>query len=165
MIDLIPSEQSERDLGEFLKRLESLGNPPASAVRSVQAAIRAGFAQVFDSEGAAGEAPWAELAAATQRERRRLGFPPAHPILERTGDYRASFVQEGHAHHISEWDAGGGMWRIAEGSDDYRAKYHEPGGDIIPRRSVVTLGPGIEAQIAAALDDLFGAWFAGMGGR
>ena len=159
MIDVQPSQQSERELNEFLRRLEALGNPPPAAVEAVQEAIRAGFAEVFDSEGAAGGAPWAQLAEATRRERQRLGFPPAHPILERTGDYRVSFTNEGHADHISEWSAGGGVWRIAEGSSDYRAKYHEPGGDIIPRRSVTALGAGIEAQIGAALDQLFFEWF------
>lgn len=159
MISLQPTAESLHDLNEFLQRLTDLGDPPPHAVESVQDAIRAGFAQVFASEGAAGEAPWAQLAEATQRERQRLGFPPAHPILVRTGDYRASFTDAGHADHISEWSAGGGVWRIAEGSSDYRTKYHEPGGDIIPRRSVTALGPGIEAQIGAALDQLFVEWF------
>ena len=159
MISLEPTAESLHDLDTFLKQLQQLGDPPPAAVEAVQTAIRGGFAQVFASEGAAGAAPWAQLAAATQRERERLGFPPAHPILVRTGDYRASFTDAGHADHISEWSAGGGVWRIAEGSSDYRAKYHEPGGDIIPRRSVTALGAGIEAQIGAALDQLFFEWF------
>lgn len=161
MIGLTPSDESRRDLADFLRRLDDLGNPSSAAVASVQTAIRAGFAAMFDSEGAAGAAPWAELAEATKRERQRLGFPPAHPILLRTGDYRASFVNEGHADHVSEWSADGGVWRIAEGSRDYRAKYHEPGGDIIPQRSVTRLGAGLEAQIGAALNDLFRAWLGG----
>jgi hypothetical protein len=33
--------------------------------------------------------PWAPLAASTQADRRRKGFPPAHPILQRTQQARA----------------------------------------------------------------------------
>lgn len=50
----------------------------------------------FDTEGASTGAPWQPLAARTQAERRRLGFPPAHPILERTGTLkRALTIGEG----------------------------------------------------------------------
>jgi hypothetical protein len=53
-------------------------------------------AQAFASEGASTGAPWPPLAPSTQAERRRLGFPPAHPILQRTGTLkRALTVGEG----------------------------------------------------------------------
>lgn len=42
-------------------------------------------AKAFASEGASTGAPWAPLAESTQADRRRHGFPPAHPILRRTG--------------------------------------------------------------------------------
>lgn len=159
MIGLTPSDESRRDLADFLRRLDDLGDPSSAAVASVQTAIRAGFAAMFDSEGAAGAAPWAELAEATKRERQRLGFPPAHPILLRTGDYRASFVNEGHADHVSEWSADGGVWRIAEGSRHELAQYHEPGTERMPARPVTVLGPAVEAQIGAVLEQLFREWF------
>jgi hypothetical protein len=159
MISLTPTDASERELTDFLRRLEALGDPTPQAVGVVQAAIHDGFAAVFASEGAAGAAPWAELAEATRRERARLGYPPAHPILVRTGDYRASFVEPGHADHVSEWIAIDGTWLIEEGSSDYRAKYHEPGGDIIPRRSVTDLGAGAEDHIGQVLNGLFAGWF------
>jgi len=159
MIDVQPSQQSERELNEFLRRLEALGNPPPAAVEAVQEAIRAGFAEVFDSEGAAGGAPWAQLAEATRRERQRLGFPAAHPILERTGDYRASFTKEGHADHISEWSAGAGVWRIAEGSSHELAQYHERGTSRMPARKATAFGAALESRVEAALDDLFRGWF------
>lgn len=38
----------------------------------------------FDTEGKSTGAPWPQLAPATQADRRRQGFPPAHPILQRT---------------------------------------------------------------------------------
>lgn len=159
MISLEPTAESLHDLNEFLQRLTDLGDPPPHAVESVQDAIRAGFAQVFASEGAAGEAPWAQLAEATQRERQRLGFPPAHPILVRTGDYRASFTDAGHADHISEWSAGAGVWRIAEGSSHPLAQFHELGTSRMPARPATRLGAQLEAQIGAALDQLFLEWF------
>lgn len=40
--------------------------------------------RAFASEGASTGAPWAPLKPRTQQERARLGFPPAHPILQRT---------------------------------------------------------------------------------
>lgn len=159
MISLEPTAESLHDLDTFLKQLQQLGDPPPAAVEAVQTAIRGGFAQVFASEGAAGAAPWAQLAAATQRERERLGFPPAHPILVRTGDYRASFTDAGHADHISEWSAGGGVWRIAEGSSHELAQYHERGTSRMPARPATTFGAQIEAQVGAVLDDLFREWF------
>jgi len=159
MIRLQPTAQTQEEIAEFLRRLEELGDPPPQAVEGVQAAIRAGFAAVFDSEGAAGAAPWAQLAAATQRERERLGFPPAHPILVRTGDYRASFTEPAHADHISEWDANAGVWRIAEGSRHPLAQYHELGTSRMPARPATRLGAEIEGRIGAALDDLFREWF------
>jgi len=159
MIRLLPSDATRRELDEFLRELEALGNPPDAAVQSVQTAIRAGFAEVFDSEGAAGGAPWAQLAAATQRERQRLGFPPAHPILVRTGDYRASFTNEGHADHISEWSASGGVWRIAEGSRHELAQYHELGTSRMPARKATTFDAALEDRIRAALDSMFREWF------
>lgn len=42
-------------------------------------------AKAFASEGASTGAPWAQLAPSTQADRRRHGFPPAHPILQRSG--------------------------------------------------------------------------------
>lgn len=49
-------------------------------------------AKAFASEGSSTGAPWAQLAPSTQAERRRLGFPPAHPILERTGTLKRALT-------------------------------------------------------------------------
>lgn len=52
--------------------------------------------RAFATEGASTGAPWRELAPRTQADRRRNGFPPAHPILERTGALkRALTIGEG----------------------------------------------------------------------
>jgi hypothetical protein len=42
-------------------------------------------ARAFDTEGASTGAPWHALARRTQMQRARLGYPPAHPILQRRG--------------------------------------------------------------------------------
>jgi hypothetical protein len=42
-------------------------------------------ARAFDTEGASTGAPWPQLARSTQLQRARLGFPSAHPILQRRG--------------------------------------------------------------------------------
>lgn len=41
--------------------------------------------RAFATEGASTGEAWPALAPRTQAERRRKGFPPAHPILQRTG--------------------------------------------------------------------------------
>lgn len=53
-------------------------------------------AKAFASEGGSTGAPWRPLAESTQRDRQRKGFPPAHPILQRTGALmRALTIGEG----------------------------------------------------------------------
>ena len=61
-------------------------------VRVFQGAV----VRAFASEGATTGAPWPQLKPATRADRRRLGFPPAHPILQRTGRLlRALTIGEG----------------------------------------------------------------------
>lgn len=38
----------------------------------------------FDTEGKSTGAPWAPLALRTEKDRERQGYPPKHPILQRT---------------------------------------------------------------------------------
>lgn len=159
MISLTPTPQTERETAEFLRRLDELANPGDDAIHPIQEGIRAGFAAVFASEGAASGAPWAELAAYTQRQREQLGFPAAHPILERTGIYRRSFVDEFHVNHVSEWSAGGGAWTVEEGSSDDRADILEYGDPRTPARPVTILGNAGEARLGMILDHMFGEWF------
>jgi hypothetical protein len=55
-------------------------------------------AKAFATEGGSTGAPWAPLAPRTQADRKRQGFPPAHPILQRTGKLmRALTIGEGAA--------------------------------------------------------------------
>ena len=160
MISLKPTSASERAITEFLRQSAALSNPTAADVRPSQEGIRAGFDAIFATEGAAGEAPWAQLTAYTQHERERLGFPGAHPILERTGIYRRSFADEHHVNHVSEWRVGGGVWTVEEGSSDERADELEFGRPNMPARPVTILGAQGEARLSYILDELFDGWFA-----
>lgn len=64
--------------------------------------VREGFAYNFDVEGTP-SSPWQELAERTKQERKDLresgaslvpGFTEDHPILQRTGVYRASWIDK-----------------------------------------------------------------------
>lgn len=157
MIRLIADDRTRREIADFLRLADDLAAPPVEAVRPVQETIRAAFDFAFEREG--GAEPWAPLAPYTQRERRRLGYPPQHPILQRTGSYRRSFSEEGDANHISEWEVAGGVWRIAEGSADERAQELEEGRWNMPARPVTDLGEAGENLIAVTLEQMFDAWF------
>lgn len=71
------------------------------AMRRFEDVVREGFAANFAAEGTPGE-PWAPLAEWTQNDREQMakeqvgalvpGFTPTHPILQRTGDYKQSWV-------------------------------------------------------------------------
>ena len=43
---------------------------------------------------------WASLAASTQIQRARMGYPSDHPILVRTGDLKRSLISRSHSKHI-----------------------------------------------------------------
>jgi hypothetical protein len=70
----------DRVLAGIETRASDLRGAWPDVVRAFQAVI----ARAFDTEGASTGAPWPELAPSTQRDRARHGFPPAHPILQRT---------------------------------------------------------------------------------
>lgn len=158
MLRLRPDARTSREVDEFIRRIEELVNPGADAIRPIQEAVRAGFDLNFAGERG-DDAPWAQLAQFTQRERERLGFPPQHPILQRTGAYRRSFVEGEHPQHVSEWSASGGRWRIEEGSRDERAEHLEFGAWNMPARPVTILGRAGESRLVTTLDQMFDEWF------
>ena len=79
------------------KRLQAL-EERIGDVRPAWPAVIAAFKQItgkaFATEGASTGQAWRPLAPATQADRRRGGFPPAHPILQRTGDLRRAVMLE-----------------------------------------------------------------------
>lgn len=74
--------------------------------------ILEGFRHNFEIEGSA-EGQWAQLADWTKAERKGLlgspglvsGFGEDHPILQRFGDYRASWIDRDSEYHLEEWKA------------------------------------------------------------
>jgi hypothetical protein len=67
-----------------------LQNP--GVISGVLAAFHIITAKAFSTEGASTGAPWRQLARSTQAERKRMGFPAAHPILQRTQRLMRSLV-------------------------------------------------------------------------
>lgn len=96
--------------------------------------LQAIIAKAFASEGASTGAPWAPLKPATQRDRSRQGFAPAHPILERTGKLkRALTIGEG---AFIATTATTMRYLVSEEVAPY-FKYHQRGGLHLPRRAPV----------------------------
>ena len=103
MIRFVPTPESRRQLDEFLDRLENIPRRMAAQDEPIRAAIRRGFLLNFERESAGNGPGWAALAEATNDERQRLGYPREHPILVRSGSYKASFVDanaEGHVEAV-----------------------------------------------------------------
>lgn len=59
--------------------------------------MRKSFRTNFEREG---RPRWAPLSEKTIKERERMGFPGAHPILKRTGDLFSEVVEKSHSSHI-----------------------------------------------------------------
>lgn len=138
MIRLRLNNDSRRRIGRRVARLRALAEDPEPLIDPVAGAIRIGFAENFGSESAGG-AGWAPLARATVLDRIRHGYPGAHPILHRTGAYARSFILENHPAHISLATFDGRRLVITEGSQDYRAIWHENGTINMPARPVTRL--------------------------
>lgn len=149
--------RGQRALRALIAFVTTLHNPPRRMTRNVGEAVREGFADNFadESSGAGG---WAQLAPSTVEDRIRQGFPGAHPILERTGDYRRSFVDEGdpdHIHRVRVLAMQG--WEMEEGSNDPRVAWLEGGTTTIPPRPVTILTRGAERRVYETLDTAYRA--------
>lgn len=131
--------------------LYAVVNPPRWGIDQIDAAVRAGIGENFRGEQSA-DGPWALLADGTQRQRRALGYGPDHPILVRTGDYRASFVSAGSDAHSVHFERHGGGWRVSVGSNDERVPWLEGGTRTIPARPATLLDGRAEDRIGRAID-------------
>lgn len=130
-----------------IARLHLLSRPGLSELRPVVDAIRHGFAENFEREGSA-RGPWAPLARRTQIERRLLGYPPAHPILVRTGDYRNDFTNSNAPNAVTDWDGN----TLFVGSRNFKTGWLNEGTSRMPARSVLDLDSSQEGRIGDALD-------------
>jgi hypothetical protein len=153
-IGIETTPELQREVDRLVSFFERLLHPTEAEKARVGAAIRIGFQSNFDDESAGG-IPWPRLAEGTARERRRLGFGPYHPILVRSGEYRSSWVWPGDGDHVSEFAYTAQGWAVEEGSQDFRAIFHELGTQHMPARSVVEIGPRGEQRIGTTLDDIF----------
>lgn len=90
---------------------------------------------------------WAEHAPSTQRRRGR-----GAPILDETGDLRASLDRDG-VNHLLEVDRD----TIREGSTDPKAKFHQHGTDRMPERAI------LDGPTQMTLDAMRHAAAAGLG--
>lgn len=88
--------EGEIVIDRLLKGLEERASDLTPAWPAVVRAFREIVGRAFDTEGASTGAPWQPLAKRTVDERRRLGFGPEHPILQRTQNLqRALTIGEG----------------------------------------------------------------------
>lgn len=81
---------------------------------------------------------WKPLAPSTNRDRVKKGYPPAHPILERKGDLKASATVKGRS-HIRRYVAG--TKGIEVGSRDAKAAFHQYGTRRMPARPFFRITP------------------------
>lgn len=153
MITFKESAKTQAAIREMEQIVTRLRQPPAAKLEPIKRSIRAGFAENFETESAGG-IPWAPLALPTVVDRILHGFPGNHPILQRTGGYRASFTDANNADHISITEQADGRTVLAEGSDDFRVPFHEQGGAIIPQRRVLVMSQNAQDHINRELADM-----------
>jgi len=139
-------------------------------VDTIMAPIRSGFAWNFITEGSA-EGPWDDLADATVEEREQWmelgpewgiefvpGFSGTNPILQRTGEYKMSWVDSGHPKHGREDRPLGMVGReILEGSADEPRAYELSVGlpaQNLPARPVAPVDEQFETAMKARIDAL-----------
>jgi hypothetical protein len=72
------------EVDRLLQGMEDRMRDVSPAWPKVVEAFQAIVARAFATEGASTGAPWPQLARSTQLDRKRHGFLPAHPILQRT---------------------------------------------------------------------------------
>lgn len=158
MIRFVPEPDSRRQLEEFLDRLENIPRRVAEQDDPIRAAIRRGFALNFERESAGNGPRWSPLAEMTNDERERLGYPREHPILVRSGSYKASFVDADADGHVTAQGVSDTTLLIEEGSGDIRVGTLELGWVNIPPRPVLGLNfvaeDEITDEITAILDRL-----------
>ena len=153
MINLVESAQNQQQWRAIQRTVDNLLRPTRQQLQPVQEAIRAGFAENFDTESAGGR-PWAQLALSTVIERVLLGYPGEHPILQRSGNYRSTFVDGGNAEHISDIDYQAGMTSVFEGSANEMVPWHEDGNDKLPARPVLVMSSDAIDNVSNSINEM-----------
>ena len=123
------------------------------AVKIVENRVSSHISNIFTIEGSPA---WAELAALTQSKRILLGFPPAHPILYRTGSLKRALIDQNNSAHVFQvshvGSAGSGSIRIAIGTTDPRFIEHQEGTKIMPARPIVPNTEGAKREFGQNMD-------------
>src|SRR5688572_3973536 len=106
MLRLVADPESQKDIDNLARFFNTLGLRIAGRDREeIEDAVHDGFSLNFARQGS-GDGPWAALKPSTQKDRSRLGFNPARPILYRTGSLRDTFVEGAHSEHFSQgWNS------------------------------------------------------------
>ena len=107
--------------------------------------------EVFDIEG---DPQWAPLAVSTIQNRLRAGFPPEHPILERTGAFRRAFVVAGAPGNVID-ETNYGMYgkTIRFGISDPRFIWHQEGTRFMPARPIVPNTPSKRQTLGLMMEE------------
>lgn len=150
MITMRPTPATAQDFASRLKNLRAVARPQPDLVEQVQGAILLEFAQNFETESAAGFR-WAKLAERTILDRLRQGYG-AGPILNRSGDYEASWTDADAADHISELEQRVGGWSLAEGSSHRLTIFHQQGTRRMPARPVNEVGASGQEKLRRVVD-------------
>lgn len=157
MIRLIATEESRQDVEELAAFFQSLNTPTPQMQKGVGDIVRSLFERRFDNEGGPGSR-WVELHPTTIDEREEEGYGPAHPILQREGEYKMSFIDQGGFDNIETLITRGNGWTLELGSGDWRVGELE-GGRSAPTfmtpRPVTLLEDSEESEIGDVLDRLF----------
>lgn len=144
---------------DLLKFVKAIVAPGQNEKRAIEDAVRAGFAENFNNESGGNNRRWKILAPLTKVDRRRRGFPVEHPILVRTGGYRASFTVSGSSNSLVEEESTGSEWIMYVGSSDKR-RILEYGGITtiqgrqvyVPPRPATILSDQAESNIASVIE-------------
>lgn len=124
----------DRVLQGIEERARDLGPVWPNVVQVFQGIV----AKAFDSEGGSTGAPWAPLTPSTNADRVRKGFPPAHPILQRSGKLRRALTIGEGAAIISSPTS---MQYVVSQQETPYFKYHQSNAPRkrLPRRAPVLL--------------------------
>jgi phage gpG-like protein len=114
---------------------------PREVAPDVKVFMQTVIEDIFTQEGPG----WQQLAPRTVRTRKRLGFGPEHPILQRTGSLKESITKQG----IIIGSIGPNR-RITTGSADFRFPILHAGAvkANIPARPMLPVGQAAEDTLA-----------------
>lgn len=141
-------QQFERTIGRLVHRLTNEDR------REIRQSIADGFGRNFDEQRAGSGAGWAALKPATIADRLLQGFPPTRPILERTGDYRATLEDLDNPEHYSLARATDTTLILEEASNSPLYAKHEGGLPNMAARPAGELGQEAERILGQTVERL-----------